>query len=160
MIRHSLWFIPLLVLSVALKFYGSAVPSENPATILRNASATLQNEGFIVKVDQIGYGRLTVQRAECVAQLRIMDPHGTQNNFYRTRLKPNDIIRYAWRGTWNDRRPAIQPLLEYYVKRELARRGLSVDRTPVWIVGIGERCRPSISAKFSRLTLSMKSLAK
>ena len=154
--KHSLWFVPLLIVSLAIKFHNPAEPFENPETTLKAAASVLHKRGFTVQVERIGNGRLTVRRGDCVAQLRLMDTHSTADNFYRSTLQPKDEVRYAWRGQWHDSRPLFGPLLEYYIKREFVRRDVAMDRLPLWLAGIGRACGQSIPATFSNVPLSMQ----
>lgn len=154
--KHSLWFGPLLIVSLAIKFHNPAEPFENPEITLNAAASVLQNQGFTVQIERIGNGRLTVRRGDCAAQLRLMDSHATADQFYRFTLQPKDKILYAWRGQWHDSRPLFGPLLEFYIKREFVRRNIVMDRLPLWVAGIGKGCGQSISAAFSAAPLWMQ----
>lgn len=154
--KHSLWFVPLLVVSLAIKFHSPTEPFENPETTLKAAASAFQKQGFTVQVERIGNGRLSVRRGDCIAQLRLMDSHATADQFYRSTLQPNDQILYAWGGQWHDSRPLFGPLLEFYIKREFVRRNIAMDRLPLWVAGIGKECGQSISAAFSEVPLWMQ----
>lgn len=154
--KHSFWFVPVLIVSLTIKFYSPAEPSENPDTTLKSASSILQDRGFAVQIERIGNGRLSVRRGDCVAQLRLMDSHATADDFYRSTLRPNDEIRYAWHGQWHISRPLFGPLLEFYLKREFVRRNIAMNRLPLWVAGIGKDCGKAIPASFSAVPLWMQ----
>lgn len=154
--KHSLWFVPVLIVSLAIKFHNPAEPFESPETTLNVAASALKKRGFTVQLERIGNGRLSVSRGDCVAQLRLMDSHATADQFYRSTLRPNDEILYAWRGHWYVSRPAFGPLFEFYIKREFVRRNIAMDRLPLWVVGIGKGCGRSIPAAFSSAPLRMQ----
>lgn len=154
--KHSLWFVSLLIVSLAIKFHRPAEPFENPETTLKLAASILQDRGYAVQSERIGNGRLSLRRGDCVAQLRLMDSHATADDFYRSTLQPNDEIWYVWRGQWHASRPIFGPLLEFYIKREFVRRNIAMNRLPLWVAGIGKDCGQSIPAAFSAAPLSMQ----
>jgi hypothetical protein len=155
-LRHSFWFVPLLFASLALKFIGMTTFVEDENFVLQAAAINMRQHGFQVKIEPVGNGRLTVSRGACTAQLRLMDAHATADGFYRSTFRPSDKIAYIWRGRWSATRPLLGPLIEFYVKREIVRRGVSMHRAPLWIAGIDAQCGAEIPAEFSKSTLPMR----
>ncbi len=155
-LKHSLWFGPILAMSLALKSQSASVTVEDSNETLRLAASHLQHRAFEVRIENIGNGRLTVKRGRCSAQLRLMDSHATADTFYRSTLREFPHIRYAWRGSWYDSRPWLGPLLEFYAVREVARQGIVISRKPLWIAGLGPDCPTAFPAAFSTAPLTMR----
>jgi hypothetical protein len=156
LLKHSFWFLPVLLFSMAMKFQNNYILYEDYGHTLRQAATQLEQSGFHVVAESIGNGRLTVEKGGCKARLRLMDSHGTADSFYRSTLAGSATIRYAWRGGWRETRPWAGPLLEYYLKREFVRRGMAMARSPAWVVGLGAGCGGVLFARFSTPTLPMQ----
>ena len=156
LLKHSLWFVPLLVVSLALKFQNATAIVEDVNATLSQAAFMLEKQGYEVQIENIGHGRLTVERGRCSGHVRLMDSHATANTFYRATLRNFQDIRYAWRGTWYDRRPWLGPLIEFYGAREVARYGIAAKRKPLWIVGLGPECPAEFPATFSDVPLTIR----
>jgi hypothetical protein len=156
LLKHSLWFVPLFVVSLALKFQNATVTVEEVGETLAQAAFALEKQGYEVRIENIGHGRLTVKRGRCSGHVRLMDSHATANVFYRSTLRIFPNIRYAWRGTWYDRRPWLGPLIEFYGAREVARHGIAAKRKPLWIVGLGPKCPDEFPATFSDVPLMIR----
>ena len=131
----------VLAISLGLKASGDYTIGEDAlAKPLAQVSQSLQERGFTTNV--IPSRRAIEARAPegCMLDLRIVDAHATLRENLHLRLSRYYSVRYIWRGTFVAQPPKIMPLVEFYLKREAARRGLAMQRNAVWVMGASDKC--------------------
>lgn len=153
----SLVALALFALTLALKFNAALLlPSEDKPAALTLLAANFGRVGYTTTVspDQLVIGR----KAGCSVALGLLDAHGTAATDMARMLAPQGRIMFARGGQWHKERPRIEPLLEYYVKREWARQGFATTRDPVWIAAIATGCTPIPDARLTQVLVTLKAV--
>lgn len=133
----------LLILSVALKVATiTSFPVDRPDVAAQRAADSMTAAGYAVDhVPRMPQG-LVARQGHCRFRIRVLDPHMTSREAYQVSLAKFGQVRLAQGGAWVDEASRLRVLAEFFLKREIARQGVSVERSAVWMVSIPAGCPP------------------
>jgi hypothetical protein len=134
----------LLFLSLGAKLLANrAVPDSDPQLYADRAQALLRADGFETRLDKRPFGLLVHgARPGCRILIGDYSPYGTFAEVFRKHANEVGPLRFAWRGRlWNEA-PKLLPLAEFYLRREMLRIGMPMDRRPVTAVAASPGCAP------------------
>lgn len=140
--RASAAFAALLALTLAAKFLAVAEPAPaDPGLFALTAAQILAGGGFQTEVWQRPMGPVLFgRRGACRVLVAEYSPYGTFAPVVARLAAPVGPVHYRWRGQSYDRAPKLQPLMLFYLQRELRRIGIEVARSPIVAIGASPGC--------------------
>lgn len=141
-LRAKLITASLLAATLGLKAL-TASPSAYHGNMLAAAAAEtmLMTAGYQTHRTVTGLGTLVRgQRGACRIMLTEYPPHGTTAEVVNGWSRRTGPLMFAWQGSLRDEAPKLQPLLTFYVQRELRRLGFHPSIKPVIAVAASAAC--------------------
>jgi hypothetical protein len=71
---------------------------------------------------------------------RVYEPYGTSLSYYQEQAAEVGPLTFVYRNQQYSRAPKLEPLLRFYVSRELARARLRASRWPIVAVAASSGC--------------------
>ncbi|MEO6361190.1 MAG: hypothetical protein ABIO43_11555 [Sphingomicrobium sp.] len=77
----------------------------------------------------------------CRMWARNFEPYGNSLSYYQEQASSVGPLRFVYRNRVYDRPPKIEPLMRFYLSRELARARLHASRWPIVAVAASPHCK-------------------
>jgi hypothetical protein len=129
----SLLFAGLAALSLSGKLLANRMePAPDAGLLDARLAGLLRAGGYRVAPESHGFAiLLRGQRPGCTILAGDYDPHGTFDETFRQISARIGPLRFAYRGRSAASAPKLRPLLDFYVRRELRRVGMTPARMPI-----------------------------
>jgi hypothetical protein len=132
-----------LSLTLGLKAaWTREVPAADPQTFNQRAHRLLRAQGFETYMLPQRFGMLVAaRRGECRLFVADYPPQGIFAEPIAHAARPVGPVHFLWGGKFHSEAPKVQPLLDFYVQRELRRVGFPAERHPLVAVAASEPCQ-------------------
>lgn len=134
----------LVLLSLAGKL-ATNQQDQDPRILERAFASTvvrqLSKAGFTSKIEEWPTGvAVQAQRGACLMWVREDSPHGTMRNVYDELARPVGSLHYIYRGVVYKEPPKLEPLMRFFIHREIARVAIVTSRSPIYAVASSTAC--------------------